>query len=100
MRVSPVASAPGAEPSDARTPGAYATGLATRQDRIVESLLTSCSHPMPDWLFTYLSLCLAAFAAGVVNSLAGGGTLLTFPSLVAALGGTTAAERLANVTST
>ncbi len=33
----------------------------------------------------YAGLCLAAFFAGVVNSLAGGGTLLTFPALVAAL---------------
>jgi uncharacterized membrane protein YfcA len=32
--------------------------------------------------FTYLWLCLAAFAAGVVNTLAGGGTLLTFPVLM------------------
>ena len=32
-----------------------------------------------------MALCLSALAAGVVNSLAGGGTLLTFPALVAAL---------------
>jgi uncharacterized protein len=31
----------------------------------------------------YLLLLLSAFAAGVINSIAGGGTLLTFPSLVA-----------------
>ena len=31
----------------------------------------------------YLVLALVAFAAGVVNSMAGGGTLLTFPSLLA-----------------
>ena len=33
-------------------------------------------------LETYLWLCLAALAAGVVNALAGGGTLLTFPVLL------------------
>lgn len=49
---------------------------------------------------TYLSLSAAAFGAGVVNSLAGGGTLLTFPSLVAALSGRPDAEQVANVTST
>jgi uncharacterized protein len=34
-----------------------------------------------DAFLTYLLLCLAAFAAGIMNTLAGGGTLLTFPSL-------------------
>jgi uncharacterized membrane protein YfcA len=33
-------------------------------------------------LATYLLLCLSAFAAGIVNSIAGGGTLLTFPTLL------------------
>jgi uncharacterized protein len=32
---------------------------------------------------TYLWLCLAALAAGMVNAVAGGGTLLTFPALLA-----------------
>lgn len=41
-------------------------------------------------------LSLSAIAAGVMNSLAGGGTLLTFPALVMVL----ASERAANVTST
>lgn len=36
-------------------------------------------------VLTYALLCLSAFAAGVVNSLAGGGTLLTFPVLLAVL---------------
>jgi uncharacterized membrane protein YfcA len=40
-------------------------------------------------------LCVASFAAGVVNSLAGGGTLLTFPSLTLVT-----SELLANTTST
>ena len=33
---------------------------------------------MPDDIWIYPILCLAAFAAGVINALAGGGTLLTF----------------------
>jgi uncharacterized membrane protein YfcA len=47
-------------------------------------------------------LCLAALAAGAVNSIAGGGTLLTFPALLAGLSalGTADAAVVANVTST
>lgn len=44
---------------------------------------------------TYLWLLLASCAAGVVNALAGGGTLLTFPALTAVV-----SEVLANGTST
>ncbi len=33
-------------------------------------------------LLTYVLLCTSAFAAGVVNAIAGGGTLLTFPTLL------------------
>src|SRR5437773_1832745 len=41
---------------------------------------------MPDDLATtYAILCIAAFFAGAMNSIAGGGTLLTFPALTAAL---------------
>lgn len=36
-------------------------------------------------LLTYLWPCITAFLAGIINSLAGGGTLLTFPALMAAL---------------
>jgi uncharacterized membrane protein YfcA len=43
----------------------------------------------------YLILCMAAFMAGVLNSIAGGGTLLTFPPLTAIL-----EPALANATST
>jgi uncharacterized protein len=39
---------------------------------------------MHNALWLYLWLALTAFAAGVVNSVAGGGTLLTFPALLAA----------------
>jgi uncharacterized membrane protein YfcA len=47
-------------------------------------------------------LCLAASAAGAVNSIAGGGTLLTFPALLAGLSflGSADAAVVANATST
>jgi uncharacterized protein len=49
-------------------------------------------------------LCLTALVAGAVNSVAGGGTLLTFPALIAALtplrGSAAVAAVLANATST
>lgn len=48
----------------------------------------------------YLSLCTAAAAGGAINSVAGGGTLLTFPALFAALGATDEASVVANATST
>ena len=48
----------------------------------------------------YLWLCLTAVAAGAINSVAGGGTLLTFPVLFAAIGTTAADSVVANGTST
>lgn len=48
----------------------------------------------------YLVLCLAAALGGAVNSIAGGGTLLTFPALFAALGSSGEAAVIANATST
>ena len=39
-----------------------------------------------DSLLPYLGLCFAAFAAGAVNAVAGGGTLLTFPALLGVVG--------------
>ncbi len=51
-------------------------------------------------LADYALLCLVAAMAGAVNAIAGGGTLLTFPALYAALGGTNAAAVMANTTST
>lgn len=39
--------------------------------------------PLLDW--SWVLLILAAFAAGAVNAIAGGGTLLTFPSLLAVI---------------
>lgn len=50
---------------------------------------------MPDLTWTLVALCLSAFVAGVMNSIAGGGTLLTFPALTSVV---TAA--IANGTST
>lgn len=50
---------------------------------------------MPADLSTLLLLALAAFVAGVMNSIAGGGTLLTFPALTAVVAGD-----VANATST
>ncbi len=48
----------------------------------------------------FLFPCLAAVAGGAINSIAGGGTLLTFPALFAVLGSTPAASVIANATST
>src|SRR5438445_5771536 len=50
---------------------------------------------MPDHWGTHVLLCLAGFAAGVMNSIAGGGTLLTFPTLL-----TVVPPVVANATST
>ena len=57
---------------------------------------------MPDPIWTYLALCLTAFLAGAMNSIAGGGTLLTFPALMTVFSplGAEAASTLANGTST
>ena len=40
---------------------------------------------MRDPAWTYAFLCASAFVAGVINSVAGGGTLLTFPALMTVL---------------
>lgn len=47
----------------------------------------------------HLLLCSAAFVAGAVNSIAGGGTLLTFPALTWILGPSAMASVVANATS-
>ncbi len=49
---------------------------------------------------TDILLCLTAGLAGAINSVAGGGTLLTFPALFRALGDVRDAGVLANGTST
>jgi uncharacterized membrane protein YfcA len=50
---------------------------------------------MPNELWTYTFLCVSAFFAGVMNSVAGGGTLLTFPALTGVI-----TPAMANGTST
>ncbi len=50
---------------------------------------------MPEEFWTYALLCACAFFAGVMNSVAGGGTLLTFPALTAHV-----LPAIANATST
>ena len=47
-----------------------------------------------------LILCVSAVLAGIINSVAGGGTLLTFPSLTYVLGPSEDAAVIANATST
>src|SRR5688500_13888486 len=55
-------------------------------------------------LWTYVWLCITAFLAGAINALAGGGTLLTFPALMAGLTGLSYPQKfisaMANATST
>lgn len=56
---------------------------------------------MPTDFWTYAFLCASAFFAGVMNSVAGGGTLLTFPALTGALAPLgVGAAAMANGTST
>jgi uncharacterized membrane protein YfcA len=50
---------------------------------------------MPELTWSLVALCVAAFFAGAMNSVAGGGTLLTFPSLTSVI-----SEAMANGTST
>jgi hypothetical protein len=56
---------------------------------------------MTDPVWPYVFLCASAFVAGAMNSVAGGGTLLTFPALLTALSPLGAqAAAVANATST
>jgi uncharacterized membrane protein YfcA len=48
----------------------------------------------------HLLLCAAAFLAGAINSVAGGGTLVTFPALVSVLGMSPFNQVIANATNT
>ena len=48
-----------------------------------------------DSILIYVALCVSAFLAGAINSIAGGGTLLTFPALLAVV-----SPVVANATST
>lgn len=49
---------------------------------------------------TYLILCPAAAIGGAINSIAGGGTLVTFPALMWAMGNVPGAAIIANATNT
>lgn len=49
---------------------------------------------------TYLILCPAAFIGGAINSVAGGGTLVTFPALMLVMGNIPGAAIFANATNT
>src|SRR2546421_5312589 len=49
------------------------------------SISASWCGGMPDSYSTLTLLVLSSLAAGIVNSLAGGGTLLTFPALTAVM---------------
>ena len=51
-------------------------------------------------ILTYVGLCVSAFFAGILNAVAGGGTLLTFPALFAALPADPISATIANATST
>ena len=72
--------------------GLRRTGASTRPlTRLGSPILSADNHPFME----YFWLCLAALAAGAVNAVAGGGTLLTFPALTSVI-----APELANATST
>jgi uncharacterized protein len=51
-------------------------------------------------VLNFILLCVAAFVAGAINSVAGGGTLITFPALVSVLGSDPASQVIANATNT
>ena len=53
-----------------------------------------------DIILDLACVCVVAAVAGAINSVAGGGTLLTFPALIAVLGGDATAAVIANATST
>lgn len=53
-----------------------------------------------DVILNVSCLCVVAAVAGAINSVAGGGTLLTFPALIAVLGQDASAAVIANATST
>src|SRR5262249_22895984 len=55
---------------------------------------------MSDSYSTWALLVCSALAAGVMNAMAGGGTLLTFPALLLALPAGDASQVVANATST
>lgn len=87
-------------PRSARVPPLAAAAVPAALPRNGYPAPYHARMPTPDW--TLVALCASAFLAGAMNSVAGGGTLLTFPALFAALGplGPQAAAAVANGTST
>jgi uncharacterized membrane protein YfcA len=63
-------------------------------------MLLAIPSIIPHMIAQLAFLCIAAFFAGAINSVAGGGTLLTFPALTWILGSSAAASVTANATST
>jgi uncharacterized membrane protein YfcA len=61
------------------------------------SILTIANSPV---LLDFVVLSVAAFVAGAINSVAGGGTLITFPALVSVLGHDPLSQVIANATNT
>ncbi|MEZ5356509.1 MAG: sulfite exporter TauE/SafE family protein [Bryobacteraceae bacterium] len=64
-----------------RQPGCLALAARLLPD-YGHRLLGYDEDPVPDF-WIYFALCASAFLAGAVNAIAGGGTLLTFPALLA-----------------
>jgi uncharacterized membrane protein YfcA len=58
------------------------------------------SHLVAPVLLDHVLLCASAFVAGAINSIAGGGTLITFPALVSVLGSAPVYQVIANATNT
>jgi uncharacterized protein len=89
-------------PCTART--ASLGGLAERSPGPSILLPRPCRNTELHMLRDYVILCFAAAAGGAVNSVAGGGTLLTFPALFSLLAASTgsmaSASVVANATST
>lgn len=95
------------EPPDSATPAEKPRGRFQYSLRTLLTGVTVVALPLAAliWLVPHptwndLLLCIAAAGAGIVNSIAGGGTLLTFPALYAALGNNANAGVIANGTST
>ena len=57
-------------------------------------------HAIAPVLLDHVLLCASAFVAGAINSIAGGGTLVTFPALVSVLGSAPVYQVVANATNT
>ena len=92
MDETPDTAVPDAAVPDAAVPAEKPRGRFQYSLRSLLIVVTAVAIAMPVvvWLVPHptlndLFLCLAAAAAGVVNAIAGGGTLLTFPALYAAL---------------